>query len=64
MENSPPKKRPSKHFTVEDKEKVLNIFKTFQEVPGTPKTVNVEMTAHAAGTIIILFNDKILTFVL
>lgn len=47
---SPPKKRTARHFSVEDKERVLNIFKACAgENPDNPKTQNVEFTAKAAG---------------
>lgn len=47
---SPPKKRRAGHFSVQDKENVLNIFKTCaEEKPDNPKTQNVEFTAKAAG---------------
>lgn len=47
---SPPKKRKSGHFSVKDKENVLNIFKaSAAENPDNPKTQNVEFTAKAAG---------------
>ena len=47
---SPPKKRPAKHFTVEDKVHVLNIFKAYNaENADKLKTEIVEFTANAAG---------------
>lgn len=47
---SPPKKRPASHFAVEDKVRIMNIFKAYaEENPENPKTLNVEFTANAAG---------------
>ncbi|XP_031342522.1 uncharacterized protein LOC116170342 isoform X1 [Photinus pyralis] len=47
---SPPKKRSAKHFSVEDKTGILNIFKAYSEDnPEVSKTDKVEFTAKAAG---------------
>ncbi|XP_031338164.1 uncharacterized protein LOC116167067 [Photinus pyralis] len=47
---SPPKKRSAKHFSVEDKTGILNIFKAYAEDnPEVSKTDKVEFTAKAAG---------------
>lgn len=47
---SPPKKRTTRHFSVEDKERILNIYKAYDgENPDNPKTQNVTFTAEAAG---------------
>lgn len=48
---SPLRKRTAGHFSVEDKDRILNIFKACtEENPDNPKTQNVEFTAKAAGT--------------
>ncbi|XP_031348102.1 uncharacterized protein LOC116176364 [Photinus pyralis] len=47
---SPPKKHSAKHFSVEDKTGILNIFKAYSEDnPEVSKTDKVEFTAKAAG---------------
>ncbi|XP_031334183.1 uncharacterized protein LOC116164184 [Photinus pyralis] len=46
----PPKKRSAKHFSVEDKTGILNIFKAYSEDnPEVSKTDKVEFPAKAAG---------------
>lgn len=46
------KKRPAKHFSVDDKQRVLNIFNTYDsENPHKTKMQKVQFTATAAGNL-------------
>lgn len=49
------KKRLSGHFSLQDKERILNIFKvSVEQNSDNTKTENVAFTAKAAGNVIIL----------